>query len=442
MRKSLPYLCLLSAIFCHSEAFGEARNVEIVRHPSLLMLGDFSQAVSYSYGYAGNSSEGSSSSSSAMKESYSVSTVGAILDPDVVTLLMYAGISYQHVREVLPEASVLKLGLVHPLPFDLIRQFAAKVEKLYVVEELDPFIEEQVKAMGIKVLGKKLIPRCGELTPGRLESALHGRRTESDYKHSETLPGRPPNMCAGCSHRSVFYSLKRLGAFVTGDIGCYTLGFLPPLSAMDTCVCMGAGISNATGLIKALPPQERYKVVGVMGDSTFLHTGINSLIDMAYNGGLGTVVLLDNRVTAMTGRQENPGSGYTLSGVESPPIDLQALCRVLGVKHVEVIDPYDLTRTEQVLRQEMERPELSVVIARRPCMLDRRHGPEPTPALTVVEEHCRGCKLCLKLGCPAISWQKDDQGPTKAHIDSPLCSGCGVCRQLCKFEAIEVCDER
>lgn len=353
-----------------------------------------------------------------------------------------SGISYQYARQLLPDAHILKLGMVYPLPKQLIHDFAARCNILYVIEELDPFIEEQVKAMGIKVLGKKLIPRCGELTPGRLESALHGRRTESDYKHSETLPGRPPNMCAGCSHRSVFYSLKRLGAFVTGDIGCYTLGFLPPLSAMDTCVCMGAGISNATGLIKALPPQERYKVVGVMGDSTFLHTGINSLIDMAYNGGLGTVVLLDNRVTAMTGRQENPGSGYTLSGVESPPIDLQALCRVLGVKHVEVIDPYDLTRTEQVLRQEMERPELSVVIARRPCMLDRRHGPEPTPALTVVEEHCRGCKLCLKLGCPAISWQQDDQGPTKAHIDSPLCSGCGVCRQLCKFEAIEVCDER
>ncbi len=351
-----------------------------------------------------------------------------------------SGISYQYARQLLPDAHILKLGMVYPLPKQLIRDFAARCKTLYVIEELDPFIEEQVKAMGIEVLGKELIPRCGELTPERLESALHGRQPETAHQHTEALPGRPPNMCAGCSHRGVFYTLKRLDAFVTGDIGCYTLGFLPPLSAMDTCVCMGAGISNATGMIKALPEQERSRIVGVMGDSTFLHTGINSLIDMAYNGNHGTVVLLDNRVTAMTGRQENPGSGYTLGGVESPPIDLGALCRVIGVQHVEMIDPYDLTQTEQVLRQEMERTELSVVIAKRPCMLDRRHGPEPTPALTVVADRCSGCRLCLKIGCPAISWQQDQTEP-KALIDSHLCSGCGLCRQLCKFEAIEVHDE-
>ncbi|BCA78809.1 indolepyruvate ferredoxin oxidoreductase subunit alpha [Desulfuromonas sp. AOP6] len=355
--------------------------------------------------------------------------------------IITSGIAYQYVRQLLPDAHILKLGMVYPLPKQLIRDFAARCQTLYVIEELDPFIEEQVKAMGIEVRGKELIPRCGELTPERLESALHGSRPATAYQHTEELPGRPPNMCAGCSHRGVFYTLKRLGAFVTGDIGCYTLGFLPPLSAMDTCVCMGAGISNAAGLIKALPQQERSKVVGVMGDSTFLHTGINSLIDMIYNGGLGTVVLLDNRVTAMTGRQENPGSGYTLAGVESPPIDLQALCRVLGVKHVEVVDPYDLAQTEQVLRQEMAREELSVVIAKRPCMLDRRHGPAPTPALKVVEDHCRSCKACLKLGCPAISWQQDSPSP-KAHINGSLCSGCGLCRHLCQFEAIEVNDER
>jgi len=281
-----------------------------------------------------------------------------------------SGISYQYARQALPQAHVLKLGMVYPLPKQLIRDFAARCETLYVIEELDLFIEEQIRAMGITVIGKELIPLCGELTPERLESALHGTKPGATYMHSEPLPGRPPNMCAGCSHRGVFYTLKRLGAYVTGDIGCYTLGFLPPLSAMDTCVCMGAGISNATGLIKAVPEQERHKVVGVMGDSTFLHTGINSLIDMIYNGGRGTVVLLDNRVTAMTGRQENPGSGYTLAGIESPPIDLQALCRVLGVQHVQVIDPYDLTQTERILREEMVRPELSVVIAKRPCMLD------------------------------------------------------------------------
>ena len=352
-----------------------------------------------------------------------------------------AGIAYQYARQLMPEAHILKLGMVYPLPKQLIRDFAGRCKTVYVIEELDPFIEEQVKAMGIQVIGKERIPTCGELTPGRLEQALRGSRTEAAFTHDETLPGRPPNMCAGCSHRGVFFTLKRLGAFVTGDIGCYTLGFLPPLSAMDTCVCMGAGISNATGMIKALPPQERNQVVGVMGDSTFLHTGINSLIDMAYNGGLGTVVLLDNRVTAMTGRQENPGSGYTLAGVESPPIDLQALCRVLGVKHVEVIDPYDLAQTEQILRREMERDELSVVIARRPCMLDRRLGPQPTPALAVIDDLCGGCKVCLKIGCPALSWQQDGT-PTKAHIDSQLCSGCGLCRQLCPHDAIGVHHER
>lgn len=352
-----------------------------------------------------------------------------------------AGISYQYARQLLPDAHILKLGMVYPLPKQLIRDFAARCQTLYVIEELDPFIEEQVKAMGIKVCGKNMVPRCGELTPERLEHALDRSAAETAYQHTETLPGRPPNMCAGCSHRGVFYILKRLGAFVTGDIGCYTLGFLPPLSAMDTCLCMGAGISNATGMIKALPQQEGSKVVGVMGDSTFLHTGINSLIDMAYNGNLGTVVLLDNRITAMTGRQENPGSGYTLAGIESPPIDLAALCRVIGVKHVEMIDPYDLTRTEQVLKREMAREELSVIIAKRPCMLDRRHGPESTPALMVVAENCSACKLCLKLGCPAISWQQDQAEP-KAHIDIQLCSGCGLCRQLCKFEAIEVHNEQ
>ena len=351
-----------------------------------------------------------------------------------------AGIAYQYARQALPQAHILKLGMVYPLPKQMIRDFAARCETLYVIEELDPFIEEQVRAMGISVIGKELIPICGELTPERLETALHGTSPAEGTVPSEPLPGRPPNMCAGCSHRSVFLILKRLGAYVTGDIGCYTLGSLPPLSAMDTCVCMGAGISNATGLIKAIPEQERHKVVGVMGDSTFLHTGINSLMDMIYNGGRGTVVLLDNRITAMTGRQENPGSGYTLAGVESPPIDLQALCRVLGVKHVQKIDPYDLAQTEQVLRQEMVRPELSVVIARRPCMLDRRHGPESLPPLKVIEGQCSSCKICMKLGCPALTWQQE-HNPPKAHIDPQLCSGCKMCQQLCKFAAIEVHNE-
>ncbi len=351
-----------------------------------------------------------------------------------------SGIAYQYARQLLPEAHILKLGMVYPLPKQLIRDFAGRCKTLYVIEELDPFIEEQIRAMGIEVKGKEIIPLCGELTPGRLETALKGDEQAAPFIHPEELPGRPPNMCAGCSHRGVFYTLKKLGAFVTGDIGCYTLGFLPPLSAMDTCVCMGAGISNATGLTKVLPPEEKQKVVGVMGDSTFLHTGINSLIDMVYNGGCGTVMILDNRITAMTGRQENPTSGQTLSGIESPPIDLQALCRVIGVEHVQIIDPYDLGQTTAVLKQEMARPELSVIIARRPCMLDRRKGPEPTPPLRVVEENCSSCKACLKLGCPAIEWQQDGAKPL-ARINSSQCSGCQLCLQLCKFEAIEVCDD-
>ncbi|HBA88906.1 MAG TPA: indolepyruvate ferredoxin oxidoreductase subunit alpha [Geobacter sp.] len=347
-----------------------------------------------------------------------------------------AGISYQHVREALPEACVLKLGMVHPLPFELIRDFASKVEKLYVVEELDPVIEEQVKAAGIQVIGKEIISICGELTPGRVRKAFGLPGNEQSAV--EKLPGRPPNMCPGCPHRGIFYTLNRLKAYVSGDIGCYTLGFMPPLSAMDTCICMGASIGMATGAVKVLPEEERKKVVAVIGDSTFLHTGINGLMDMVYNKGAATVIILDNRITAMTGRQENPGSGHTLMNDPANAVDFVMLCKAIGVKHVRTINPLDLKECKQVISEEMERPETSVIITDKPCVLIKREGVfKPGKTLAVDCEKCIGCKVCLKIGCPAIEWVPASGGKGKAHIDPLLCNGCDVCRQLCNFSAIQ-----
>ncbi|WP_026841906.1 indolepyruvate ferredoxin oxidoreductase subunit alpha [Citrifermentans bremense] len=347
-----------------------------------------------------------------------------------------AGISYQHVREALPEASVLKLGMVFPLPFDLIREFASKVDKLYVVEELDAFIEDQVKAIGIPVTGKEIISLCGELTPGRVRKAFG--LPENAQGTVEKLPGRPPNMCPGCPHRGVFYTLKQLNAYVSGDIGCYTLGFMPPLSAMDTCVCMGASIGMATGAAKVLPPEERKKVVAVIGDSTFLHTGINGLMDMVYNKGAATVIILDNRITAMTGRQENPGSGHTLMNEPTNAIDFPMLCQAIGVKNIRTINPLDLDECQRVIAEEMERPETSVIITDKPCVLIKKEGVfTPGKPLAVAEDSCIGCRACLKIGCPAIEWVPSSGKKGQAKIDPLLCNGCDVCRQLCKFSAIQ-----
>jgi indolepyruvate ferredoxin oxidoreductase alpha subunit len=347
-----------------------------------------------------------------------------------------SGVSYLYAKEVLPDADILKLGMVYPLPKQLIRDFAGRYDTLYVIEELDPFIEEQVRAMGIAVHGKDMLPICGELTPGRLKKGLTGEEPKSFYTPGETLPNRPPNMCPGCPHRSVFLSLNRLKAFVTGDIGCYTLGFMEPLSAMDTCICMGASIGNATGMSKVLDPEEAKRIVAVIGDSTFLHTGINGLMDMVYNHSTATVLILDNRITAMTGRQEHPGSGYTLSGEEAYRVDLESLCRSVGVEHVTVVDPYDITHTRNVIKAEMERPEVSVVIARRACMLVKRDPVKRLPALAVDVDKCTGCKACLQLGCPAIEWQPDAGEKGKAVINPLLCCGCGLCPQMCRFDAI------
>ncbi len=358
------------------------------------------------------------------------------------TGIICTGVTYQYVREAFPDASTLKLGMIYPLPADMIREFSEKLTTLFVVEELDPFIEEQILALSIQVTGKKIISLCGELSPERIRNSFANagliKPLEVAEHVVEKLPSRPPNMCPGCPHRGVFYLLNRLKAYVTGDIGCYTLGAMQPLNAMDTCVCMGASISNASGIVRALPPEEQSRVVAVIGDSTFLHTGVNSLMEMAYNMAPATVIILDNRITAMTGRQENPSSGYTLAGIEAPVVDIPNLCRSLGIKNLQIVDPYDLPTTRRVLEEEMARPEPSVIITNRPCCLikDECRFQKGKP-LSVDQDICTGCKACLGIGCPAIEWQPDESGRKgKAWIDTQLCTGCTVCQQLCKFNAI------
>ncbi len=355
--------------------------------------------------------------------------------------IITSGVAYQYAREVFPEAGILKLGMVWPLPKQLIRDFAARYKTLYVIEELDPFIEEQVRAMGIEVIGKEKVPVCGELSPGRIRQAFNVDPPELEPIREE-LPARPPNMCPGCPHRGVFHSLNRLKAYVTGDIGCYTLGFMPPLSAMDSCICMGASIGNATGLSKVLPSEEQQKVVAVIGDSTFLHTGINGLMDMVYNRSTATVIILDNSTTGMTGRQDNPATGYTLAGTDTYAVNLEAICRALGVKHVDTVDPYELDKTRATIKAAMERPEVSVVITRRPCVLIKHNRFERQAPLFVDADKCTGCKVCLTLGCPAIEWEAGEgEKKGRAKVDKQLCTGCGICSQLCKFGAFGVCND-
>lgn len=342
-----------------------------------------------------------------------------------------AGICYQYVREALPWASVLKLGACYPLPARLIEEFASGVEDLYVVEELDPFMEEQVKAMGIRARGKELFPLTGELSPNLIAARILGKGLAAPLDVpgycDEPVPLRPPVLCPGCAHRGVFYLLKKLKLIVSGDIGCYTLGTLPPLEAMDTCICMGASISAGLGFEKG-NPDLKGKVVSVIGDSTFFHSGMTGLADVVYNRGTTLTLVLDNRITAMTGHQHHPGTGRTLKGDPTAALDIGAICRALGVTRVREVDPFDLGQLEQAIREEIAAGEPSVLIARRSCSLMEKTRNEP---YCIDTEKCVACGLCMKLGCPAIS-RKGDQ----VAVDAALCVGCAVCVQVCKQEAI------
>ncbi len=355
-----------------------------------------------------------------------------------------SGVSYLYVREAFPDASVLKLGLVYPLPEKLIKGFAEEIRTLYIVEELDPFLELQVRAMGVECIGKGVIPACFELNTARLKEAINGEKSE--VFEPVKIPQRPPALCPGCPHRGIFYNLSRLRLYVTGDIGCYTLGALKPLSAMDTCICMGAGIGNALGIEKALGEDASGRVVAVIGDSTFIHSGITPLIDIVYNRGNTTVIILDNRTTAMTGHQPNPSTGRTINGTETNEIDLEALCRAVGVRNVVTIDPHDIDNTYRVIKEEVKRHEPSVIISRAPCALLPEVRRLRRPVFKVLEEFCTGCRRCLKLGCPALQWtgidreEAERRGRPKqkgyTHISSVLCNGCGECEMVCRFDAI------
>lgn len=336
-----------------------------------------------------------------------------------------SGVAYNYVREALPEASVLKLGMVYPLPMGLIREFASKVDKLYVVEELEPFFEEQIKAAGISVIGKEIFSVQGEYSVNMIAERIGGKKT--DVYDPGALPQRPPVMCPGCPHRAVFYELKKLGITAMGDIGCYTLGALQPLAGIDACVCMGASIGMAMGMEKARGNAN--KLVAVIGDSTFFHSGLTSLINMAYNGSKGTVLILDNSTTGMTGHQDHPSTGKTLGGDIAPSVDIPGLVRSIGIQHVRVTDPFDLKALEQALKEETSRDALSVIITKRPCVLLDKKYTLPPYAIT---DKCKKCGACLRLGCPAIS-KKDGT----MMIDATVCTGCGLCPGVCAFGAIE-----
>jgi indolepyruvate ferredoxin oxidoreductase alpha subunit len=338
-----------------------------------------------------------------------------------------SGIAYQYVREALPDASTLKLGMVYPLPEKLIREFAANVEKLYVVEELEPFFENQIKAMGIAVIGKELFTVQGEYSVNMVRECIGGEKAE--VMDPGALPQRPPVMCPGCPHRAVFYTIKKLGLTATGDIGCYTLGALPPLQGIDTCVCMGASIGAAMGMEKARGKQFARKLVAVIGDSTFFHSGITGLIDMVYNGATSTVIILDNSTTGMTGHQQHPGTGKNIRGEIASAVDIPALIKAIGVKNIRIVDPFDVKTIEQTLKEETAREELSVVIARRPCVLLNKKSSD---SVCVITDKCKKCGVCMKLGCPAIV--KTESG---MHIDASLCTACGLCAGVCAFGAIE-----
>jgi indolepyruvate ferredoxin oxidoreductase alpha subunit len=362
--------------------------------------------------------------------------------------IITAGMPYNYAKDVFPNFSYLKLGMVYPLPSELIRKFASKVKKIYVVEELDPFIEEQVKAMGIKVIGKDIFPYTNEFDPGVIYRAIKGKKMAKSILPDVMIPPRPPNLCPGCPHRGLFYVLGKLKAFVAGDIGCYTLSFMKPLEGLHSNICMGASIGMAHGMSKELKDKGKGKVVGVIGDSTFIHSGITPLLNMAYNKSDAVIVICDNRTTAMTGMQDHPATGYTLQGEKTKELDFTKLASALGIDHVRVIDPYDIKTTRRVMKEELAKPGASLVISRRACVLFKREMKDARKTFKVDIDKCVGCKACMGLGCPPISWIKFEDMPGKkvkknikkqegvAFIDSELCGGCTLCEQVCNVGAV------
>jgi indolepyruvate ferredoxin oxidoreductase alpha subunit len=345
--------------------------------------------------------------------------------------IITSSIAYQYTREVWPEASVLKLGMAYPYPDSLIREFAAGVSSLLVVEELDDFIEQHVRALGIACRGRDVVPGIMELSVDRLlesKAKLEGRPAHEQETTPATrdLPPRPPVLCPGCPHRGIFYALGKKDVVVTGDIGCYSLGAFQPLDRMDSILCMGAGVSMAHGMEKAGEPRP---VVGIVGDSTFFHSGITGLLDIAYNKGRSTIIVLDNRTTAMTGHQDHPGTGRTLQGEPTAAVKIEDIGRACGLERIFTINPYDLELSEEVIFREIQAKEPSLIISRAPCPLRERKRVGPVRAIQVDE--CRGCELCLELGCPAI-----EGGDGNPRINADLCAGCGLCQHVCPAGAI------
>lgn len=339
-----------------------------------------------------------------------------------------SGIPYQYVKEALPNASVLKLGMVNPLPRKLIEDFAKKVDKLYIVEELDPVIETQVKSWGIQCIGKEIFTIQGEYSANMLRKAILGENL--DLTVPADVPARPPILCPGCPHRSVYSVLNKLKIHAAGDIGCYTLGAVAPLNVVDTTICMGASISSLHGMEKAKGKEYIKNWVAVIGDSTFMHTGINSLINMVYNKGTGTVIILDNSTTGMTGHQDHAATGKTLQGEETNAVNIPELCRAVGVKNVTEINAFDLEGLEKLIKEEVAKDEVSVIITKTPCIFK---VPASKVRCAANPEKCKKCKACLKPGCPAITMNSEGV----ISIDDTMCNGCGLCQSLCKFDAIE-----
>jgi indolepyruvate ferredoxin oxidoreductase alpha subunit len=368
--------------------------------------------------------------------------------------IITAGISYQYAKEVYPDYSYLKLGMVWPLPKNLIGEFFKKVKKVYIIEELDPFLEENIRVMGFKPKGgKNLFSMCGELNPYLVEKGMLKKKFKAPKPFiKETLPPRPPNLCPGCPHRGVFHVLRKLKVFASGDIGCYTLGAYPPLNVINSNICMGSSIGGAHGMAKALGEKGKGNIVGVIGDSTFLHGGVHPLMDVGYNRSYATIIILDNRTTGMTGQQEHPATGYTIRGEKTHRIDFVELGRALGIENPRKLNPWNLEETERVIKEELDTDEPSLVISEGPCALLRRAFKKYNKPLQVDITKCIGCKACVNLGCPAISYQpvggemamtadgKKRKGIS--HIEATLCPGCHLCYQVCKFGAIQTQEEK